>query len=486
VEPPHKWRPVPDPEVYELREPFPGKVVSLDTGTDDHVLQTYVRFFPVQYVPKKRKAFVIKEATVKVTFRENSEPVSFHLRKPGFDGSSATDASCLIISPSALVPAAKKLANFHRETHHVKSSVISTGDLASNYLQAGDPPQPGYRDQSLPGSGQIQYYDYALAKQIIAYLNDREAHSQLQTLILLGDGLLVPPSYYYYFAGEVEGNRWIPTDFFFASPDYDWVPNFKVGRLPVNNLEEANRLVDKIIRWQHNVSWSWFKHVYACGFVNHFSLQAESEGLLDGMVYERFVEQDGRFEAPFVEPAFHGEGVGILYHLYHGSGEGMKLNHSEITAGELMDLRQNDQIPIVISIACDNGSSDRDLVGSRPFDFRDPNDLSLPTFGEAVLKSSAGGIAYFGGTRRDAGGHNWYYVDGQPVVAKQFYMAALVGLPWFRAYRKGAETLGHLYQETVQAYLLENDLSADSRHWVPLVEFTLLGDPELRIPHWRE
>jgi hypothetical protein len=77
-------------------------------------------------------------------------------------------------------------------------------------------------------------------------------------------------------------------------------------------------------------------------------------------------------------------------------------------------------------------------------------------------------------------------VDGQPVVAKQFYMAALVGLPWFRAYRKGAETLGHLYQETVQAYLLENDLSADSRHWVPLVEFTLLGDPELRIPHWRE
>jgi len=45
---------------------------------------------------------------------------------------------------------------------------------------------------------------------------------------------------------DCNGDKWVPADFFYASPDYDLVPNYAIGRIPVNNLEEAEHVVQKI------------------------------------------------------------------------------------------------------------------------------------------------------------------------------------------------------------------------------------------------
>ena len=101
----------------------------------------------------------------------------------------------------------------------------------------------------LSGWSNIRNYNYTLARKIVAYL--RQAQPAYVTI--LGDGLLVPPSYYYSANGGGYDD-WMPTDFFYASPDYDggfsFVPSIAVGRLSVSTVAEARTVVAKIKAWQ--------------------------------------------------------------------------------------------------------------------------------------------------------------------------------------------------------------------------------------------
>lgn len=134
--------------------------------------------------------------------------------------------------------------------------------IGQAYTPAEDPPLEGYQNAQLEGWDKIRHYDYALAKKIVAYLQDEPAHPRLVYVTILGDGLPIPPSFYYYLLPDTVGLfirgdsevhaewvQWVPTDLFYASPDYDLVCNYRVGRLSVNDANEAAQVVDKVIRW---------------------------------------------------------------------------------------------------------------------------------------------------------------------------------------------------------------------------------------------
>jgi Peptidase family C25 len=473
----------PDKELYQTKTFLPGKLLGYERGNDNQKQHVFVRFCPLQYVPGERKAFLVTKATLNLYWSHPAESVGARDAKTLAQGQRTRvritdpEAECVILCPEALQQQASRLSQFHTATEGIRSSVVTTEAIAAVYQSASDPPFDGYTNRQLAGWNSITNYKYALAKKIVAYLRDQEAHPRLVYLTLLGDGLLLPPSYYFYMGGMV---GWVPTDFFYASPDYDFVPNYRVGRLPVNDTAEAAQLVEKIIRWHKNARWDWFKNVCVAGgrLVDDDRMytcemgceEAIRQGLFDGMNVKRFYQSADRLEQPYIEPIFTTLGVGIFYYASHGSVSSLA-SRLQIEADDVMRYSANNRVPVVFADACSTSAFDLDLV----------NHGCNLSFGEALLKSPAGGIAVFGGSRLTFSDRLFYYNQEQPVFAKLGGMQGLMHYA-LKSYRAGSDTLGKLSSDALYTYIANNSLaySAANRHTV--FAFVLLGDPAFKIP----
>jgi hypothetical protein len=476
---------IPNEELYRTNAFFPGRLLDYERGKDNQRQHVFVRFYPLQYVPGQRKAFLVTKATLKLYWRNPAKSAGARTDKTLARGQSAgasvgaPKAECVIICPEALRKEASRLSQFHTVTEGIRSSVVTTEAIAATCQSAPDPPFNGYTNRQLKGWTSITNYNYALANKIVAYLRDQEAHPRLVYLTLLGNGVLVPPSYYYY-VGPVVG--WVPTDFFYVSPDYDFVPNYRVGRLSVNNTAEAAQVVDKIIRWHKNARWDWFKNVcLAGGRLFDYMIytcemgyeEAIRQGLFDGMNVKRFYESAGRLEPPYIEPVFTTLGVGIFCYSGHASVGSLAVGSGriEIKADDVVRYSANDRVPVVFADACDIGAFDLNLM----------DDGYHQSFGEALLKSPAGGIAVFGASRLTFSSTLSYFHQGHPVVAKLGGMQGLVHYA-LESYRRGADTLGNLYSDALYSYVANNRLAGCRPNMHIVFASVLLGDPALKIP----
>ena len=251
-----------DLSTQQLDTYFPGDVATYDVGMDNDSAYIYVRFFPVQYIPQSNKAILITNAEINLYYRLPTSQA-----KALASTSSVDSAECVIIYPSELRSAAELLKDFHIEHENVSTSILTTEDIDATYLPVADPPFTGYAGDHA-GKDKIVGYNYELARKIIYYLRDQRQHPNLKYVVLFGDGQLVPPSYYinewaaseWYSWSSYED--WIPTDFLYTSPDYDFVPNYRVGRLPVSDADQAVSVVRKIERWYNNLSWDWFRRLF--------------------------------------------------------------------------------------------------------------------------------------------------------------------------------------------------------------------------------
>ena len=76
------------------------------------------------------------------------------------------------------------------------------------------------------------------------------------------------------------------------------------------------------------------------------------------------------------------------------------------------DCPEHFEAPIVCSVSCSNAAFDLDLY-----------ETNYPhSFGEAILKSKAGGIAYIGGVRYNEGNSTFEYEQGNLNVKDYNYM----------------------------------------------------------------
>ena len=143
----------------------------------------------------------------------------------------------------------------------------------------------------------------------------------------------------------------------------------------------------------------------------------------------------------------------------------------EIGANNVMRYPANDRVPVVFADACENGAFDLDLV----------NLGCRLSFGEALLKSPAGGIAVFGASRLIDNVTLSYFHQGHPVVAKLGGMGGLVRYA-LESYRGGSDTLGKLSSDALYAYIANNRMAGSKVQLNRVFAFVLLGDPALKIP----
>ncbi|MHC1766597.1 MAG: C25 family cysteine peptidase [Verrucomicrobiia bacterium] len=475
---------IPDETIYGRSTLFPGSLVRYERGCDNKRQHVFVRFFPLQYAPAKKEATLVTKATIRLYYKpgQTRAPLNGNPESGGMAGVTnrivTTSAQFVIICPSVLQDQGQRLASFHKDKEDIHSAVVTTEAICAAYAPAEDPPFAGCKNRDAAGWKLFGGYDYALARQIIAFLRDQAAHPHLAHVTLLGDATLVPPSYYYYnhfCQSQTEYTDWMPTDCFYGSPDYDLVPNYHLGRLSVSDAAEALSVVEKIERWHEQAQADWLKKVYLVSGWDPTRFDWFRIGFFDGFRVTRLDDADDRAEKVYAEPAFTTAEIGFVFMGQHGSGGEAVFNSSMLTGVELMTYERHDRVPMVFAVSCDNGAFDLGLVKHRSL---------THSFGESVLLSKAGGIAYFGFTRLGGGMHTEYYYKGQMVTTHLKYRPALIYYP-FLAYRDGAITLGELHTKAVLRYIEDNDIAGDPLHQADILQHVLLGDAALKIPPCR-
>lgn len=465
-----------DKAIYSKDELFPGRSVDFISGSDGKKTIAYVKFFPIQYNPVTKKAYLITEAEFEICY---SEIPAMQIKNTSKNITSEN----IIIAPFNFKAAADSLKSLHENFDGVSTSVITTGWIDSNYVAAEDPTVAGFA--TIANNPINSNYNYELAKKITAFLRDDAYHPNLVSVTLLGDALEIPPSYYFYkFWADDTYTDWQCSDLFYTSPDYDFIPNFQIGRLPVNNLAEAEQIVNKLKNWKTNLDESWFNNVNLIGGVPFetpllygevITLDVVNSGYLEGKNITKYFSSNGTETRSAVLPMFSDENTGMIFHIGHGSGTAIALEQGSVSYSDMMALPAKEKYPIVVSIACMNGGYDAELINVAPF----TNSLS-----EGMMRSQAGSIAYWGGVRNNAGAPNvTFQSNGEWVIGQEPLMAEML-TNLFKAYSEGNNTFGSINNTAFSEYMTNLNPNS-SAGWATAFEFVFLGDPALSLLPWQ-
>jgi len=130
-----------------------------------------------------------------------------------------------------------------------------------------------------------QYDGFDTAEQIRSFLQEKYQEWNIQFLLIVGTGDLVPWRYAYQ---PLSDNLAIPTDYYYADLSSDWdsdndhvyaeygeddlpdfTPELYVGRIPVDDPELLNQIFKRIIKYEQNDE-NWKKNTLLLGAITNF------------------------------------------------------------------------------------------------------------------------------------------------------------------------------------------------------------------------
>ncbi len=480
-----------DEQIYSTDKFYPGKLVNIDVWHGMHGKTIIiVRYYPVQYDPMTGTLFYIDKASVYIEY-PRPMPVAY------------AEKSILILTTDKLVGNVTKLADFYKSKGY-NVTIVTTNYIWKNYKPINNITQyPGFYNPLFNDSYYniiAKTYNWTLALKIIDYLNT--TLGKYDNLLIIGNASDIPPSFYYHYKFFDPYNNWVPTDFFYASPDLDLAPNIYVGRIPFSNPEIVSDIIDKIINWYKSGITNSRDIYLSGGYPFSLSLMFGETALstmnlfgqLSMFRVHMLTRTSLNYNRQAVLSILSGEKKALWYFaLCHGSGTalGDKLiintGSGTITAFEtlasvndLLSMKNNAAIPIVSSVACMNAAWDNNVP---TYWFR------YPSFGEAILLSPAGGIAYIGSARVAAElGVMFMIYNGIETV--QYFGATYLHYNILKAYaslmgRTNETSLGYVVDKGILDYLASAPM-IDNYVLGEAFKLSLLGDSNLILPVWKE
>ncbi|MCD4683174.1 MAG: hypothetical protein K8R86_07825, partial [Bacteroidales bacterium] len=237
-----------DEKIYSTNTEYPGVLAETDNIKHKRgQALTMLWVYPYQYNPVQRKLTVYPEINVTVSFTGNIEPIPSNLKSGnliqslksmainaeavlaaeenfekssnGKDGIKANGCEMLIITHPDYEAAANTLASW-KIRKGIFSWVVTTNTTGGTMNQIED-----YIDNA--------YDNWSPAPDYLLFIGDAEDI----------------PVGYYESGGDILG-----TDFFYADYDdpADYVADFGYGRLSVDNAEDADSVVARIIRYERS------------------------------------------------------------------------------------------------------------------------------------------------------------------------------------------------------------------------------------------
>ena len=483
-------------DIYTADKYFPGSLLAyyVGHGSGGKTLIT-MQLYPLQYNPVTSKLMIFNSIKVSVKYHveEYQQP----------------SEKMVIITTSELNGSVLPLAEFYNTiiglSTEIKTTnwIYSTYPLAKNITEYSGFYAPVQLDPSYYML--VNNYNWTLALRIVSYLKDTNPTH----VLLVGGADIVPPSFYYqspFISGYRPWWGWVPTDYFYASTDYDLIPERSVGRIPFNDKATVQKVVNKILLW-YDATWpsrpDWMRNLAMSGGYPFSASFMMGESALSNVTREGhtrmfnttlLMRTDGNYNAIALQNLLRNGGIGWLFMLCHGSGT--ELADMLITDGSmeyeilasakgLLTYPTNHNLPVVTSVACMNGAWDENLLSP---------EFTPPSFGECVLMSNASGIAYIG-SARPAYEIGIYFPFDEGLLNAEFYGAALMHTLFIKAYNnlmglQANVSLGEVFAKGLEDYvstmvpLFESsgDKSLMDTVYSNIFMLNLMGDPGLKLP----
>ncbi|KSW12049.1 hypothetical protein CF15_04520 [Pyrodictium occultum] len=161
-------------------------------------------------------------------------------------------ASMIIVVPGepAALEAAGEIARIH-ESQGLSVRIVTVDEIRSSYKPAPQPP-----GACRPGKNGPKY-DMDLALRIVSMLREA-AGKGARYVLIIGGARDVPPIYYCSpILRELVGpdEAAVPTDYYYADPNYDGLAELAVGRIPFTDRGMLQAYVEALRRWVEGGSW---------------------------------------------------------------------------------------------------------------------------------------------------------------------------------------------------------------------------------------
>ncbi len=475
----HKWHKdynAADRTVVNSDSFYPGKWVSYNSGFDGSRTIVYLQILPLQWNPATREIYQLKDYTLNIYGQQIQAENNDRSINPVND-------EHIIIVPAAWETVADSMAAFNTSLG-VSTSTVTIDEISADYSPVSEPTNSGYATDT---NTNIVNYQYEDARKIVAYLRDTQAHPNLQYITIAGSGEAVPPSYYFYFNDiemeEDSYNAWIPSDIFYSSPDFDWVENYSLARIPVSTEAEFSAYYHKMMNWHSSWNSTWTNNASVGGgpaFLSPFVIgelmcnQIISDELLSGYNIEKFYHSRGNLSRSDILQ--HLQNNNFLLHLQinHGSGDAFCFDdETYLSVSDILALPQKDELPVILSVACMNGAFDTAIY---------PGEWNGMSFSESVIKSAGAGIAYVGGSRTNGGDALFDYNGGNLQYTGTTDIYSML-YSFINGYRMTPNpTFGSLARSAREDFLLNNDLSASFYNESAYVRFVCLANSGMLLP----
>jgi len=471
-----------DKAIYSSNQPYPGTWIDYTAGYDGENTVVIARVYPLQWNPATKAIALLERAQIEI--------YGNRIEKNDSRNRPASIATNVIITTSEFAMQAENLRLLHGEWG-AETEIAYCESIRAEYTPAEEPVHiPGYAHDSLRPYF-LDAYDYDLARRIIAYLRDDSAHPLLESITILGDASDVPPSYYSYSPSLSDFEEWqvmVATDAFYASPDYDYIHNFGVGRLAAANPYQADTIIAKLGNTVYYATSNWMSKSYFSGGntfrdPNEFPYyegeayvtNIHNSGYCDGLVTERSFSSEGGFTYLDWSSAWRRSDIGFYWIIAHGSGYGFAFDdHTDAMFGvaDFLDYPASPPYPLFFDCSCTNGKFDQEIVSSM--------DTSI-TFAEAFIRGAGGGSMLVASTRIGAASAG-YYIDGYETIIEPMRNLGLVGYMMVRVLSQSPKNCGEWFKRSMNYFVEESEV--DSLEFARHTFFATImhGDPAMPLP----
>ncbi|MCF7885145.1 MAG: T9SS type A sorting domain-containing protein [Candidatus Marinimicrobia bacterium] len=395
--------------IYNSSKPYPAQIIKKRAvgylaGEKIATLQ----IFPLIYYPKQKKVVLITDLDITIrdtlssgrmekASRSQKSNLSFTKNFPEIHFGEfnalkshhiidTTNHPYVIITSNTLHNSFKKLSEWKTQKG-LNAKIINTEYIETNYN--GEDLQAKIRD----------------------FIIFAKNNWNTQWVLLGGDTEIIPARYTWAFdceANSVAGENDIPCDLYFSDLDGNWdrdgdgiygevadsidmYPDIFVGRLPVENQNEANAIIKKIIEYEKSPNQDNILNMLFLAMVlwqEPYTDAAIGKDFIDSVfVPERFdpinklYESRGKGKVSNVISQIN-SGINIINHNGHAWYSSMGVGSHEYLLIEDMDSLQNNVYPLLYSIGCWPAAFDHDCIAEH-----------------FLTNPDGGGVAFIGNSR---------------------------------------------------------------------------------------
>ncbi len=467
---------IPNDAIYSADEFFPRKFsCRWHAGKSNDSTYIFINIPAVKYNPILGEYRVFKSATISVFGNEENNSQIHSTKSISFDDEN------LILTVQSLYSVAESLAALHDEWG-ISSAIITAEEIDSTYSAAEFPSLWGY-PAAAPAGFDISA-DTELAMKIVSFLRDDSAHPSLQSITILGDATQIPPSYYFRDSTDLawggdEFDAFVPTDFFYSSPDYDWVVNYDIGRIPTSDEPDAIFVVDRLRRWEDAATPELFDNIlFAAGmpFGNvfdgeHTTMLACRDGYIANANLTKLYASRGQYSKSNFDTEFRND-YGIVYIFAHGSGSSAHFDDgTDWTTDDADALPYRNFAPLMMMGSCLNGIYDGELVGRG----------DMPQFPKVLIPAPGGPIAFWGCSRTAYSAPD-YYFDGPEIVITEPQNMSRYNFDFIEALGTNRPGNPGEWESDIKFWYADG---VDMNYWIEqrsFLEYNLFGDPVMPLP----